>query len=140
MENYVKELINEFKETKKSYSDMIDFCCDNLILNNYLIEELGNLDMFPDIYCGTDVEYFDFDGNELTAEQAEEMSYDDYEEHYIEFYQYYIISERDAERLATYTNETVFYFSDLDLYLLAVSHYGMSWKYVSANWKEIDND
>lgn len=116
--SYNKEFLKELKENRKTYSDMIDFCCDDLILNNYIMEELSKNGYYFDLYCGTD--------------------YDEENDTYFDIYQYFIISERDAERLSEYTNEIVFYNEQLDLYLLAVTHVGMRWDYVPANWKELD--
>ena len=112
----INEFLKELKEKRKTYAEMIDFCCDNLILNNYIIEELSKKGYFFDFYCGTD--------------------YDEKNDIYFDIYQYFIISERDAERLSEYTNEIVFYNEELDLYILGVTHCGTAWAGVSANWKE----
>ena len=47
-----------------------------------------------------------------------------------EIYQFYIISDSGAELLKDYTNEIVFYNSDLDMYVWGVTHFGTSWSYV----------
>lgn len=133
----MKDLLNELKQTRTNYSAMIDFCCNSLILNNYIVDFLSKKDIFSEIYCGTDITYFDNEGNEITEEEyynAEDNS--EYEEVYDDIYQYYIISPRDAERLAEYTNELVIYYDDLDLYILCVKHFGTAWSGVSANWKD----
>lgn len=127
-----KEFLKELKETRKDYKSMIEFCCDNLILNNQIINGAGDFDL----YAGDYVEYYDTNGNEISANEALNMNYSDYEEICKEFYQYFIISESDAERLATYTNEVIFYSESLDIYLLGVTHYGTPWQGVAANWKE----
>jgi len=62
---------------------------------------------------------------ELTQE-LEELQ----QEYYQEYYQYYIISAAGYEILSDYTNETVFYNDELNMYVWAVSHYGTSWDYV----------
>ena len=54
---------------------------------------------------------------------------------YKEFYQYYIISSYGAEILSDYTNETVLYNAELDMYLWCVDHWGTSWDYVLTNIK-----
>ena len=113
--SFRKEFLKELREKRTSYKDMIDFCCDSLILNNDIICELSKNDYYFDMFCGSDREF-------LT-----------------DFYQYYIVSYRDAERLAEYTTETVFYNEDLDLYLLAVSHFGTGWSCVPASWKNPDD-
>ena len=115
--NFFKKLINE----RINYAEMIDFCCDNMILNNDLESELSKRDFYFEPYCG-----------ELYNEEEEE------EDYYMEVYQQYIISERDAERIAEYTNETVIYSEELNLYLLCVTHFGTPWNGVSANWKTVD--
>lgn len=123
--NTNKEFLKELKEKRTSYADMIDFCCDSIILNNSIIKELEKLGVYFDIYCGDTCEYWKDDASELQDEPKE-------------FYQYYLISEQDAKRLSEYTNEVVFYNYDVDLYLLAVDHFGTAWSGISANWKELD--
>lgn len=112
------ELLKELREKRTSYRDMIKFCCDSMILNNDIIQELSKNDIFFDVYCGLD--------------------YDEEEDTYTDVYQYYIINYQDAERLAEYTNELVYYNESLDLYILGVTHWGTSWDYVPSNWKELD--
>ena len=113
-----KELLKELKEKRTNYKDMIDFCCDSMILNNDVIRELSKRDFSFDIFCGVD--------------------YDEENDTYKDIFQYYIISSCDAERLAEYTNELVKYNEELDLYLLCVDHFGTSWDYVPSNWKDCD--
>ena len=36
-----KEFFENLKAERTSYKEMIDFCCDNLIMNNYIIQELS---------------------------------------------------------------------------------------------------
>jgi hypothetical protein len=136
--SFNKEFLKRLRNERKSYKDMIEFCCDNLIMNNYIIEELAKKDIFFETYSGEQCYYIDKDGNDLTRQQAEEMDFNDYEECYVDIYQYFIIDGQAADRLAEYTNEIVLYNEDLDMYLLCVSHYGSSWSDVSANWKELD--
>lgn len=52
------------------------------------------------------------------------------EEGYNEFYQEYIISDEGARILKQWTNETVWYNDELNLYLWSVSHFGTAWSYV----------
>jgi len=47
-----------------------------------------------------------------------------------EIFQYYIISDNGARILEDYTNEIVFYNSELDMYVWGVTHWGTSWDYV----------
>lgn len=138
--SFRKEFLKELREKRTSYKDMIDFCCDSLILNNDIISELSKNDYYFDMFCGSDREFLNANGDYISEKEYYKLEEEgeDVEEVYTDFYQYYIISYRDAERLAEYTNEVVFYNEDLDLYLLAVSHYGTSWDYVPSSWKNPD--
>lgn len=91
-----KEFFEDLTNKRTTYKDMIDFCCDSLILNNALIETLINNGFYFDEYTGT--------------------QYDEETDEYTEIYQYFIIDSGDAERLAEFTNELVLYNEDLDLY------------------------
>ena len=132
------ELLKELREKRTNYRELIKFCCDDMILNNYLIEELAKSGIYVDFYCGTDSYYIDNNGNEITQAQAHKMDYNEYSEQYKDIYQYYIIDSNSADRLAEYTNEIVMYNDNLDLYFLCVTHCGTNWDYVPANWKELD--
>lgn len=110
-----KELFQHAKDGRDSYDKMVDFCTDNLILNNDLIPQLMEKGFYFDYFCGTD--------------------YDEEEDQYIDIYQYYLISDIAAERFAEYTNEIVLYNEELGLYLLCVTHFGTPWHGVPANWK-----
>lgn len=52
-----------------------------------------------------------------------------------EIFQYFIISNQGADILKDYTNEIVFYNSNLDLYVWGVTHWGTSWDYVMTDIK-----
>lgn len=119
MENYNKELLKTLKEQHKNYKNMIDWCCDDYILNNRLIDELSKKDF-----------YFMPYGSDFEDEEGE----------YFDIYQYFIIDKQGAKRLAKYTKELVLYNDDLDLYLLCVTHYGTPWGGVPANWKDLDQE
>ena len=133
MEQYQKDFLKGLREKRTTFADMIDFCCDNCLLNNEIVPELEKSGFYFDVCCGDLVEYYDENGNIITEEEAAES--DNAETYYKEIYQYYIISERDAERLADYTNEIVLYNEQLDLYILCVTHCGTSWSGVPATWK-----
>ena len=110
-----KEVLETLKKTRKDYRAMIDFCCDDLVLNNDIMPTLISSGFEFDIYCGTDC---------------------DEEDYYYDVYQCFIIGSGDAERLKEYTNELVYYCEDLDLYILGVCHFGTPWNGVPANWKD----
>ena len=128
------DLLKELREKRKTYAEMVEFCTDNLILNNDIIPELSKLDIYPEIYCGSEKTYYNADGDEISEEEYYETEGGN--EEYDEVYQYFIIDPRGAERFAEYTNELVYCIEQLDLYILGVKHWGTSWDYVSANWKE----
>lgn len=132
-----KTFLEELKEERTTYREMIDFCCDSLVLNNYLIEELPKKAFYFDVFCGDLFNYFDENWEEITKEEYEQLNEKDAETHEqeVDIYQYFIITERDAERLQKYTNELVLYNEQLDLYLLCVCHFGTGWSGVPANWK-----
>ncbi len=114
-----KEVLKTLKEARKDYKAMIEFCCDDLVLNNDIMPALISNGFEFDIYCGTD--------------------YSEEDDYYLDVFQYFIINETSAERLGEYTNELVYYCEPLDLYILGVTHFGTPWSGVSANWKD-DND
>jgi hypothetical protein len=69
--------------------------------------------------------YIGYDEWEL-ASGCEEDEYGDYQE----VYQYYIIADRGAQFLQDYTDEIVYYHSELDMYVWGITHFGTSWDYV----------
>ena len=120
MENWKTNFMNDLMTKRTTYKDMIDFCCDSLILNNDIINGMTAHNMYVDVYCGN--------------------NYDEENDRFVDEYQYFIIDENSAERLAEYTNEIVYYNDALSLYILAVTHWGTSWDYVPANWKTPEED
>ena len=110
------EFLNELKEKRTTYRDMIEFCCDSMILNNDIISSLSAKDFYFEVVSGSD--------------------YDEEEDVYFDVFQTFIIGSQDAERLQDYTNELVYYCEELDLYILGVCHWGTAWDGVSANWKD----
>lgn len=44
-----------------------------------------------------------------------------------EIFSYYLIDECGSKILSEYTNEMVYYSSDLDVYVWGITHYGDSW-------------
>lgn len=115
-----KDFLKQLKEERKTYKSMIEFCCDDMILNNYIMPELTKNGFYFETYCGED--------------------YNEEEDYFEDIYQYFIIDGQDAERLSTYTNEIVYYNEELDLYILGVTHCGTGWDYVPSNWKDINEE
>lgn len=112
-----KDIYNMITEERNTYLSMIDYCCNaQLILNNSIIE-------------------IEIDNWEVLAGSI----YDDEREEYEEIYQYYMITNDAASRLIELTDETVLYNDRLDIYLLAVKHFGTAWDIVPANWKAFED-
>lgn len=121
------------------------------VLNNNIIQatgwefweqENGTIDNSEEIEEKRDrIEELEDDVNageideEEAAEEIQELEEEieelENEENYPdEIFQYYIISDNGAEILKQYTNEIVFYNSELDMYVWGVTHFGTSWDYV----------
>lgn len=73
-------------------------------------------------------------------ENWELVNGDDENIYEVEFYQYYIVSERGYTFLREYTNEYVYYNEDLDIYLWAITHFGTGWDYVLTDVEFVDGD
>ena len=78
-----KEFFENLKAERTTYRDMIDFCCNGVILNNYILPELTAKGFYFEVENGVD--------------------YDEETDEYFDVYQYYIISGHDAEMLEEYT-------------------------------------
>ena len=70
---------------------------------------------------------------EELRKQIEEL--EEEQERQPEIFQYFIISDQGADILKDYTNEIVFYNSNLDMYVWGVTHWGTSWDYVMTDIK-----
>lgn len=66
--------------------------------------------------------------------------YDEENERYEDIFQYYIIDDNGAEILKNWTDEIVYYNTELDMYLWGVTHYGTSWRYVLTDIEVEDDD
>lgn len=102
----------EINNEKLTYNNMINMFCGEcgVILNNNIINN------FPFEIISGNVE----DEDEVTI------------------YQYYIISEDSANKLMKHTNEIILYNDELDMYLLGVTHFGISWSILLTDFTIID--
>lgn len=108
------ELKNKKDGDVMSYYQLINHYTDgNFILNNEIMPKTYEIGCW-ELYNGSD--------------------YDEEDEFYYDIFQYFIIDEPAAERLAEDTDEIIYYNEELDLYLLGVTHCGMSWDYVDTNY------
>lgn len=104
----------ETRSKRSSVTRLIEFYNIPMILNNDLIKVLP-FEVYRNVEPDDDEE-------------------DDEEDLYLyestpEVFQYYIIKEQDLF-IASLLNEPVFYNSEIDLYLLGITHWGTSWDYV----------
>ena len=117
--NYVDSLPNKkdayyMDSNYINYSALVNFLFTDMILCNNILNVNDNY-LYCQLECGND-------------EDAD-------------FYQYYIVNI-DTWRFEQYVNYcetkgietlTVYYLDNLDIYILAVSHFGTAWNYVSTN-------
>lgn len=73
-----------------------------------------------------------------TMEWIHGNDYNEEGDYYYDVYQYFIIDNHGYELLKEYTNEIVYYDSELDVYVWGITHYGTSWSYVLTNIKLSD--
>ena len=107
---------NPSMEGKLSYGAMVKAMTDDcLVLNNNLIGV--NIDSW-EVKNGSD--------------------YDEETDEYDEVFQYFIIDSNAAEAFERFTDELVYYNSELDLYLLGVTHFGTSWDYVASGYEIVE--
>ena len=72
-------------------------------------------------------------GNTLELESGSD--YNEEDDYFYDIYQWYIIDDRGADILKEFTDEIVYYDSELEVYVWGVTHYGTSWSYVLTNIK-----
>lgn len=146
--NLLSKIQNRFKGYVEIPLNLSDFIIHNnldMILNNDIINyETFDIYNFEDLY-ETELkeieesieDYIDLkevnndeDLTEIIEEQAIENIYN------IEVYQYFIVSEYDIKNYwIKYTNYPIYYNNELDLYLIGITHYGMSWDYFGTSFK-----
>ena len=103
-----------------------------------LEEKIENLELDEDEDNEDEISDLRSEIEELEDEKAElEDESDPYNR---DIFQWYIIDDNGAGILKDYTDEIVFYNSELDMYLWGVTHYGTSWDYVLTDIEiELDN-
>jgi len=70
-----------------------------------------------------------------TMELVHGTDYDEENDSYYDVYQYFIIDNQGYELLKEYTDEIIYYDSELNVYVWGVTHYGTSWRYVLTDIK-----
>ena len=102
------------------------------VLANDLINKTHDIGYW-EIENGIEYGYANNDGDIISESDYYELTEEEqknYYEHYVEIYQYYVISAAGASILGDYTDEIVFYNEKLNLYVWGVTHWGTSWDYV----------
>ena len=145
--NLLLKLQNQFKgyiEIPLNLNDFIKHNNLDMILNNTIYNcETFKIYNYEDLYqneikiINEDLDnYIDWDQvdnetdlNEIIEEQAINNIYN------MEVYQYFIISEYDLRYWENYTDYPIFYNNEMDLYLIGITHYGMSWDYFGTTFK-----
>lgn len=69
-----------------------------------------------------------YHGNEFYEDE-------DGEKYVKEVFQWYIISKQGAEILEYWTDEIIYYYEPLDIYIWGITHFGTSWDYVLTDIK-----
>ena len=67
------KFLDELKEKRTTYAEMIDFCCDDYILNNDLINKLSQNGYYFNVFCGDYYEYYDNNGCEITNDEYNKL-------------------------------------------------------------------
>ena len=135
-------MLEQWQLDRPTYSDMVDYCTEGrYIMNNYIVQTLRSDDYLFEPYCGSEVEYYDEDGNEIDYSEYIDRwnNGENVREEYAEIFQYFIITANAAEYFRRYTNQLVLYNEETGIYLLCVQHWGTSWDYCPADWKEQEN-
>lgn len=111
-----------------TYRTLAEYVGDMVLCNNIQ----SRLYETMELESGDDIEYFDENWNEISREEYEELENNGkiVNEQPIDIYQYYIISGSGADFLQNFSNEIVYYDSELDIYVWGITHFGTSWDYV----------
>ena len=89
------------------------------VLNNDIIAKTQDIGYWE---CVNGSEYYETEDSEGNIHEG-----------YYDIYQYFIISQSGFETLQRFTDESVYYNEELDMYVWGVTHYGTSWDYVLTN-------
>lgn len=106
IKNYDSEVILEFFENNYDYLD----------LDNYDLEDLKNLD-----------------NNKLNL-LLQDNYYDFLGWYGLEYFQYFIINEKDSILFKKYCNYDIQYDTEKDLYILCIDHIGTSWYMINTKY------
>lgn len=121
MTEYITEELKAGIDNNKDYNYI------NEVFNTYYV---GDHDSINDFF-NMNIE----DALDELEDAIDEYCTDMFYEWNGEIYQYFIISEYDANHYwSKYTSYPILYDYDADIYLLGITHYGMSWDYFSTEY------
>ena len=146
---------NELKENVLSLGNFIDYFSINLIyydLQNSNIDDLCYefiqnydnetiLEFFEDNYDYLDLDNYDFEDlkNLDNSKLNELLQYNYYDFlNYIDYFQCFIINEKDVVLFKKYCNYDIQYDDIKDLYILCIDHLGESWYMINTKYS-LDN-
>lgn len=115
-------------EDVKTYEDFVEFYNLNMVLCNDIISATGSENW--ELESGEFFDYYDENGDYITREEYEDgINEHDYEERPREIYQWYIISNSDAQLIMDIVDDDpiIMYNDDLDLYVWGIDHWGTPW-------------
>ena len=120
--------ISELKDSLTAgYDNLSEYDTINDVFNIYYSGSIENLEDFFKMSISEAID-------ELT-EAIEDYCNDMFYEWNGEIYQYFIIPEYDVDHYwLKYTNYPILYDDETDLYLLGITHWGMSWKYFETSY------
>lgn len=102
-EFYLNE--NELKEKRLSLTNFLLYYDIDFILNNDIVKHF-------------ELEFLNYN------------DFEDIEPYELDIFQYYIINEIDKKLFEKYTQYPIFYCKELDLYLVGITHYNISFNMV----------
>ena len=138
----MKDRNEEVKRTgKASYRTIVERFFDSMLLCNNIPQI--DPDIWNNIEIGDICDYIDSEGNYHTKEEYENDTTGDIYEQYADIYQYFLtdINYYGVEylkQLAEDNNDNsiiLAYSEKLELYVLLVTHFGISWDCVQTNIK-----
>ena len=127
----------DYLEKELSIEDILIFIQNNNSIDfenylNYSFDfDLITYDLLKDMVNNYDfdLDYF-LEDLELELKDYFDLNFDPYN---LDIFQYYIIKENDKEFFEKYTNYPIFYCNELDLYLIGITHYNISFELVLTN-------
>lgn len=115
-------------EDVKTYADFVEFYNLNMVLCNDIISATGSENW--ELESGEFFDYYDENGDYITREEYEDgINEHDYEERPREIYQWFIISNSDAQLIMDIVDDDpiIMYNNDLDLYVWGIDFWGTPW-------------